>query len=81
MPEKQTGHMYVSDRGWKYKVMGGIGGGTFKARYQKPDKGGWKGVAQLPWRDTFEEAQEDLDRLARSHKWKVLEDGEKWRSE
>ncbi len=28
--------IYIDDRGWRYKVMPGIGGETFKARYQKP---------------------------------------------
>lgn len=63
---------YVDNRGWKYKVMGGIGE-AFKARYQKPDKEGdvgWKGVAAVPWRKTFEEAQADLDRLAGEKGWK-----------
>lgn len=63
---------YIDNRGWKYKVMGGIGG-NFKARYQKPDKKGnvgWKGVAAVPWRKTFEEAQTDLDHLAREKGWK-----------
>ena len=29
---------YIDARGWKYKVMGGIGENTYKARYQKPEK-------------------------------------------
>ena len=67
------GRKYISERGWKYKVMSGLGENTFKARYQKPEKSGgvgWKGMTQLPWRDTFEEAQADLDRLAQQHGWK-----------
>ena len=71
--EARSGTVYISERGWKYRVMGGIGGGTFKARYQKPGKSSWKGLAQLPWRDTFEEAQADLDRLAQTHGWKPWE--------
>lgn len=65
--------MYIDERGWKYKVMGGIGRNSFKARYQKPEKHGdtgWKGVAALPWRETAEEAQVDLDEYARKKSWK-----------
>lgn len=64
---------YVDGRGWKYKVMPGIGEDSYKARYQKPDKtgdtAGWKGVPSLPWRTTFDEAQADLDRLAEEKGW------------
>ena len=68
---------YIDRRGWKYKVMGGIGGDTFKARYQMPDwdkRKGWKGVRSLPWRPSFDEAQIDLDRMAQERGWKDYED-------
>lgn len=64
---------YVDGRGWKYKVMGGISENTFKARYQRPEKHGdtgWKCLASVPWRNTFEEAQEDLDRHAKARGWR-----------
>lgn len=55
MPKK-----YIDDRGWKYRVMSGIGSDpAFKARYQRPEKQGdvgWKGLAAVPWRTTREEA-------------------------
>lgn len=63
---------YVDERGWKYKVMSGIGPNAFKARYQKPDQDGadgWKSVTTLPWRSTFDEAQADLDRIAQQRGW------------
>lgn len=63
---------YVDDRGWKYKVMSGIGDNSFKARYQKPDKVGdygWKGLAAVPWRSAFDEAQTDLNKLAEKKGW------------
>ena len=68
MPKK-----YIDNRGWKYQVMSGLGEGAFKARYQRPEKHGdvgWKGLATVPWRTTFEEAQADLDRLASEKGWK-----------
>ena len=72
---KQTGTKYIDARGWKYQVMSGISANSFKARYQKPDKddpvSGWKGVAAVPWRETFAEAQADLDRLAKERGWEV----------
>lgn len=64
---------YIDGRGWKYKVMSGIGENRFKTRYQKPEKNGdigWKGLACVPWRGTFDEAQADLNGLARVRGWK-----------
>ena len=69
--------IYKDHRGWKYKVMPGISGTTFKGRYQKPDASGpnvgWKGMRQLPWRKTAKEAQADLDRLAEKNGWEVYQ--------
>lgn len=67
--------VYIDQRGYKYKVMGGIGPDAFKARYQKPEKtgsNGWKGLASVPWRKTFEEAQADLDEYARKKGWQKV---------
>ena len=67
MPKK-----YIDSRGWKYQVMGGLGEGAFKARYQRPEKHGdvgWKGLAAVPWRGSREEAQADLDQLAEKKGW------------
>lgn len=50
--------------------MGGIGPFDFKARYQKPDKAGsWKAMKNLPWRKSFDEAQSDLNALAKKKGW------------
>lgn len=68
-----TGKKYIDARGWKYKVMSGLGDNSFKARYQKPEKTGntgWRGLAAVPWRKSFQEAQMDLDRLAAGKGWK-----------
>ena len=65
---------YIDSRGWKYQVMSGLGENTFKARYQRSEKHGdvgWKGLASVPWRKTFEEAQADLDQLAEKKGWQV----------
>ena len=68
---------YIDNRGWRYRVMPGLGSDEFKARYQKPEHNGtdngWKCVARLPWRNSAEEAQEDLDQLARKRGWKEAE--------
>lgn len=66
---------YKDQRGYKYKVMSGIGPYAFKARYQKPEKtgsDGWKGLAAVPWRETFEEAQADLDEYAQKKGWEKV---------
>ena len=68
-----SGKKYIDDRGWKYRVMSGLGPDTYKARYQRADKQGdvgWKGLAVVPWRKTREEAQADLDQLAAKKGWK-----------
>lgn len=64
---------YIDARGWKYRVMGGLGDGAYKARYQRVEHQGsvgWKCVAALPWRATREEAQADLDKLAEKKGWR-----------
>lgn len=75
MPE---GKKYMDERGWKYKVMSGIGNHSYKARYQKPGisapHSGWKGVRTLPWRGTFAEAQDDLDCMARERGWRAWQE-------
>ncbi len=63
--------MYEDGRGWKYKVMSGIGPNRFKARYCKPDKPkSWKGLHCVPWRLTNVEAQKDLDAIAALKGWR-----------
>lgn len=61
---------YIDDRGWRYRVMGGLGESNYKARYQKPGKTGWKCMARLEWRKSFDEAQSDLNMLAKAKGWK-----------
>ena len=64
---------YIDNRGWKYRVMCGLGENVFKARYQRADHQGdvgWKGLAAVPWRESREAAQADLDRLAEKKGWK-----------
>ena len=68
-----TVRVYEDSRGWRFKVMGGLGENTYKARYQKPGKSGWHCVAVLPWRINEETAQADLDEYARSHRMKEIE--------
>lgn len=63
---------YIDERGWKYMVMGGIGQ-NYKARFQRPEKHGftgWRGLAAVPWRETRDEAQADLDQLAAERGWR-----------
>lgn len=63
---------YVDKRGWRYKVVGGIGKDAYKARYHRPENGldsGWKCCAKLPWRSTFDEAQADLNGYAAEKGW------------
>jgi len=66
--------VYIDKRGWRFKVMPGLGENQYKARYKRPDKNGWKCCAQLQWRDTVAEAQSDLDAWAKAKGMK--EEGE-----
>lgn len=66
---------YIDKRGWRYKVQSGIGQNTYKAKFLRPDRNstnGWHGYSHLPWRDTFDEAQTDLDDLAAAKGWEMV---------
>lgn len=63
---------YVDKRGWKYKVMSGIGEDAYKGRYQKPSKSGWKCMNNLEWRERFDQAQADLNTMAKLKEWKEI---------
>ena len=70
-------NVYQDRRGWKYRIMPGLGDNSFKARYHKPDKPddvSWHCCARMPWRSTFEEAQIDLDALAKEKQWKPVQE-------
>lgn len=60
---------YIDKRGWLYRVMGGIRDGRYKARYKKLGKFGWKCMGNLEWRKTFDEAQSDLNAMAKAKEW------------
>lgn len=65
---------YEDKRGWRYKVMQGIGTPpVFKGRYNKLRGNTWKCVRTLPWRDTREEAEKDLAGYAARHGMKELD--------
>lgn len=66
---------WADARGWKYKVMAGLGESNYKGRYQDDKhegRAGWKGMRQLQWQNSFDKAQEDLNRLATSKGWKPI---------
>lgn len=68
---------WIDERGWKYKVMSGIGPSRYKGRYQDDKHSGttgWKGMRQLPWHETFDRAQEDLNKYALLKNWKPWEE-------
>lgn len=64
--------VYQDSRGWKYKVMTGLGGDTFKARYCKPRKDGYHCCRQFDWQSSFDDAQVDLDVYAQQHGWRRI---------
>lgn len=60
---------YIDERGWKYRVMSGISGSTFKGRYLKPGKSSWHCMRVLSWQNNFDEAQADLSAYAKKMGW------------
>ena len=64
---------YIDKRGWKFKVMHGLGD-VWKARYNKPGTRSWKCVAVLPWRWNREDAEDDLEVYAEAHGMKKVEE-------
>lgn len=64
---------YIDKRGWKFKVMHGLGD-VWKARYNKPGARSWKCVAVLPWRESREDAERDLEAYAASHGMREAEE-------
>lgn len=64
---------YMDSRGWLYRVMCGIGADSYKARCNKPGGNGWKCCSFLPWRNSFDEAQADLNAHAEKKGWKEYE--------
>lgn len=63
---------WVDDRGWLYFVRGGIGEGNYKTFFKKPDKNGAYGCRAFEWRESFSEAQEDLNQYAICKGWKEV---------
>ena len=62
---------YQDNRGWKFRVKDGLNENTCKAFYQKSEHSGndqWHGVRSLPWRESYYEAQKDLDEYAKKKK-------------
>lgn len=64
--------VYIDSRGWRYKVMAGLGHDTFKPRYCKPGKTEYHGCRNFDWRSRFADAQADLDAYAAAHGWKKI---------
>lgn len=63
-------NVYQDSRGWIYKVQMN-GQGKYKAQYHKPfdSESKWRCVSNLLWRYSFDEAQTDLDVVAKKKKW------------
>lgn len=73
--KKQEMVTYMDSRGWKYRVMRKQGDEKFKARYFNPSaaKPKWVPMSSQIWRNSMEEAQADLDAVARKENWQAVE--------
>jgi len=65
---------YEDSRGWRYRVMPGLGDDTFKGRYNKPGESGWHCMRQMPWRDRVEAAEVDLAAYAGTKGWRIIQE-------
>lgn len=67
---KSKAKRYIDKRNWTYFVRVGLGGNQYKGFYHKPGTNpDGHACRNLPWRDTLEEAQSDLDALAMKKGW------------
>jgi len=67
--------VFEDKRGWIYFVRPGLGEKQFKAFYLKPGKtGGGHSCKNLPWREYFAGAQEDLNAFAIRAGWRVIKE-------
>ena len=65
---------FTDDRGWIFFVRAGLGESNYKAFYKKPGQNTMgHGYKSLPWKKTFQEAQQDLNELALKKGWKVVD--------
>lgn len=69
---------YSDSKGRLIFVSSGLGGDQYMTMYKNPDKWTSAGMhrlksKELPLRDTKEEAQADLDALAKKKGWKEAE--------
>lgn len=74
---------YMDEDGWVYKVVQGWSVENYKARYRKPKQSNRDNITKvtsgpmdpkllftsLEWRRSFDEAQSDLNELARENLW------------
>lgn len=64
--------VYQDKRGWKYYVRSGIGRNTYKTFYYAPQQSGAHGWRRVPWRNSFDEAQIDLNIEAKKRGWEEV---------
>jgi hypothetical protein len=65
---------FKDERGWVFFVRAGLGLNTFKTFTLKPGKFGEHccKIRTLDWRNSFQEAQEDLNRVAKERGWEEI---------
>lgn len=64
--------IYTDRRGWKFYVRSGIGGDNFKPVYSKPGSTRVHCSTMFSWRNTFDEAQADLNKMAKERGWREV---------
>lgn len=68
------GKIYSDARGWKYRVSPGLSGNSFKPFFCKAGKHSYHACRQFEWRQTFAEAEADLEAYAAKRGWQVIEE-------
>lgn len=63
---------YIDKHGWRFSVMHCRD--VWKACYNKPYRNIWQEVDALPWRESREDAEHDLEVYAEAHGMKKVEE-------
>lgn len=64
---------FIDEREWVFFVRAGLGESNYKTFYKKPEQNTMgHAYKSLPWRKTFQEAQQDLNELALKKGWKEV---------
>lgn len=62
--------VYIDRKGWIYKVVGGLAR-AYTGKLKKPGSCRWTKMQQMEIHATFDEAQKELNRIAKKARWHI----------